>query len=229
MKVLVIQLSLTLCDPVDCMAPSCMEFSWQRYWSSCHFLLQGIFPTQASHSGLLRCRQIFTMWATSESVPEIQCFDPDFPEPVSCKGLPLRNINIVLSPSHRQSGVSNLWHSWYKCTLSSGDNAVPCRATQDRCVTVESSDKTWSTREGNGKAYQHFCLENPMNSCLVTQTCLTLCDLVDCSTPGFSVLHHLPKFAQTHVHWVSDAIQPFHPQSAPSLPAFNLSQHQGLF
>ena len=52
---------------------------------------------------------------------------------------------------------------------------------------------------------------------------------MDCSMPGFPVLHYLPKFAKTHVHWVSDAVQPFHPLSAPSPPAFNLSQHQGLF
>ena len=51
---------------------------------------------------------------------------------------------------------------------------------------------------------------------------------MNCSTPGFPVLHHLPQFAQTHVHWVSDAIQPFHPLSSHSSPAFNLSQHQGL-
>ena len=49
-----------------------------------------------------------------------------------------------------------------------------------------------------------------------------------CSTPGFSVLHHLPEFAQTHVHWVSEAIQPSHPLLSPSPPAFTISQHQGL-
>ena len=63
----------------------------------------------------------------------------------------------------------------------------------------------------------------------VAQSCPTLCDPMDCSTPGFHVLHHLPEFAQTHVHWVNDAIQPSHPLSSPSPPAFNLSQHQGLF
>ena len=56
-----------------------------------------------------------------------------------------------------------------------------------------------------------------------------LCDPMDCSTPGLPVLHHLPEFAQIHVHRVSDAIQPSHPLSSPSLPGFNLSQHQGLF
>ena len=50
-----------------------------------------------------------------------------------------------------------------------------------------------------------------------------------CSMPGFPVLQCLPEFAQTHVHWVSDAIQPSHPLSSPSPPALNLSQHQGLF
>jgi len=51
---------------------------------------------------------------------------------------------------------------------------------------------------------------------------------MDCSTPGFSVHHHLPELAQTHVHRVDDAIQPSHPLSHPSPSAFNLSQHQGL-
>ena len=63
----------------------------------------------------------------------------------------------------------------------------------------------------------------------VSQSCQTLCDPVDCSMPGFPVQHQLLELAQTHVHRVSDAIQPFHPLSSPSPPAFNLSQHQGLF
>ena len=64
---------------------------------------------------------------------------------------------------------------------------------------------------------------------LFTQSCPTLCDSMDCSPPGFPLLHHLPEFAETHVHWVRDAIQPSHPLSSPSPPTFNLSQHQGLF
>ena len=56
-----------------------------------------------------------------------------------------------------------------------------------------------------------------------------LCDSVDCSTPGLPVHHQLAEFTQTHVHWVGDAIQPSHPLLSPSLPTFNLSQHQGLF
>ena len=61
----------------------------------------------------------------------------------------------------------------------------------------------------------------------VAQSCLTLCDPMGCSTPGFPVHHQLLELAQTHVHPVGDAIQPSHPLSSPSPPAFNLSQHQG--
>ena len=65
--------------------------------------------------------------------------------------------------------------------------------------------------------------------CSGVNSCLTLCDPVDCSRPGFPVLHCLLEFAQTHVHWVGDANQPSHPLSSPSPPVLNLSQHQGLF
>ena len=63
----------------------------------------------------------------------------------------------------------------------------------------------------------------------VAQSCPTLCDSGDCSTPGLAVHHQLVELAQTQVHQVSDAIQPSHPLSSLSPPAFNLSQHQGLF
>ena len=61
------------------------------------------------------------------------------------------------------------------------------------------------------------------------QSCLTLCNHMDCSAPGLPVHHQLLEFTQTHVHRVGDAIQPSHPLSSPSPPALNLSQHQGLF
>ena len=62
----------------------------------------------------------------------------------------------------------------------------------------------------------------------VAQSCPTLCEPMDCSTSGLPVHHQLPEFIQTHVHWVSDAIQPSHPLSSPSPPTFNLSQHQSF-
>ena len=63
----------------------------------------------------------------------------------------------------------------------------------------------------------------------VAQSCLTLCDPMDCSTPGLPVHHQPLEFTPTHVHQVGDAIKPSHPLLSPSPPAFNLSQHQGLF
>ena len=62
----------------------------------------------------------------------------------------------------------------------------------------------------------------------VMQSCLNFCDPMNHSTPGLPVHHQLPEYIQTHVHRVSDAIQPTHPLSSPSPPALNLSQHQGL-
>ena len=71
-------------------------------------------------------------------------------------------------------------------------------------------------------SYQSCC-------CSVAESCLTLCDPMDCSTPGFPVLCHLPDPVQTHVHRVSDTIQPSHPLSSPSSPDPNPSQHQRVF
>ena len=64
--------------------------------------------------------------------------------------------------------------------------------------------------------------------CSVAKVCLALCHPTDCSTPGLPVHHQLLEFTQTHVHWVIDAIQPFHPLSSVSPPAFNLSQHRAF-
>ena len=64
--------------------------------------------------------------------------------------------------------------------------------------------------------------------CSVAQSCPTLCNPMDCSTPGLSIPHHLPKHAQVHAHYIGDAIQQSHPLM-PSSSALNLSRHQGLF
>ena len=66
-------------------------------------------------------------------------------------------------------------------------------------------------------------------SSIQSLSCVQLCDPMDCSMPDFPVHHQHPELAQTHVHRVSDAIQPYHPLLSPSPPAFSLSQHQGLF
>ena len=64
---------------------------------------------------------------------------------------------------------------------------------------------------------------------LSKESCPTLCDPMDCSTPSLPVPHYIPKFAQVHVHCICDAIQPSHPPTPSSPSALNLSQHQGLF
>ena len=68
-----------------------------------------------------------------------------------------------------------------------------------------------------------------VHCCSVTELCLSCCNPVNCSMPGFPVLHCLLVFAQIYVHWVCDTIQPFHPLSSSSLPALNLSKHQCFF
>ena len=139
--------------------------------------------------------------------------------------------------------------------LSGKEFACQCR----RCTSLGFDPWVWKiTGEGNGNPLQYPCLRKPMDRrawraivhevaesdvtmwlttsytccavlCWVTQLCLTLCDPMDCSMPGLSVHHQLPKLAQTHVHRLNDAIQPSHPLSSPSPPAVSLSRHQGLF
>ena len=75
---------------------------------------------------------------------------------------------------------------------------------------------------------QHVNLVYVQFSSSVAQSCLTLCNPMNCSTPGPPVHHQLPEFTQTHVHRVGDAIQPSHPLSSPSPPAPNPSQHQSF-
>ena len=108
------------------------------------------------------------------------------------------------------------------------------QAGEDRPIPLRRS---WSARAGprcwvgpwGGLAFSASTLTPSVQLSSVAQSCPTLCDPMDCSTPGFPVHHQLPELTHTHIHRVSDAILPSHPLSSPSPPAFNLSQHQGLF
>ena len=73
-------------------------------------------------------------------------------------------------------------------------------------------------------SFSYYCLSSVQFSS-VTQSCITLCDPMDCSRPGLPVYHQLLEFIQTHVHWVGNVIQPSHPLLSPSPPTFNLSQN----
>ena len=81
----------------------------------------------------------------------------------------------------------------------------------------------------NSNRLKNYILMNTVQFSSVAQSCPTLCNPMNCSTPGLPVHHHLPEFTQTHVHRVSDAIQPSHPRSSPSPPVPNPSQPQSLF
>ena len=98
---------------------------------------------------------------------------------------------------------------------------------QAEICSRESLNASWNYG-GEIKNVRHFCpWLVQFNS--VTQSCPTLCNPMICNMPGLPIHHHFPEFIQANVHWVSDAIQPSHHLSSPSPPAFNLSQHQGLF
>ena len=97
-------------------------------------------------------------------------------------------------------------------------------------------EKVQFQEDANGSAFFHIQLSS-LSSCIswansvssVAQSCPTLCNPMDSSMPGFPVCHQIPELAQTYVPWVCDATHPSHPLKSPFPPAFNLSQHQGLF
>ena len=105
------------------------------------------------------------------------------------------------------SGCPGLWH--------------PAGVIEMFCIliVVEQQGWIWLYQTPNKEKVQFSS---------VSQSCPTLCDPMDCSTPDFPVYYQLPESTH-HVHWVSDAIQPSHPLSSPSHPTFNISQNQGLF
>ena len=122
--------------------------------------------------------------------------------------------------------VSSQWADWLSGLLKGRSTGLFCffflsRAWQSIVDSVTKSQAQLKWLSTQTYTFISCC-------CSVTQSRPTVWDLTYWSTPGSSVLHYLPEFAQTHVHWVSDAIQPIHPLSSPS-SAFNLSQHQGLF
>ena len=112
----------------------------------------------------------------------------------------------------------------WKGFVPGGLHRVSCAVGKKR-VSLEKSE--WALK-GQGVTVRSSNV-NTLQFSSVAQLCPTLRDPMDCSRPGFPVHYQLPELAQTHVHWVGDTIQPSHPLSSPFPPAFNLSQHQGLF
>ena len=106
------------------------------------------------------------------------------------------------------------FYIWKKITIQ--------KASTLRRVEMRRT-KIWYAAAWPLKSHVTYNVISIVVPCSVAKSCPTLCNPMDCSTLGFPVLHCLLEFAQTHVHWVSDAIQPSHPLLPPSPPAFNLS------
>ena len=138
--------------------------------------------------------------------------------------MPLVSAPLTSFPCSRQTGSSEMsvWlgHSW-------GQTSGFSKPLGQRFLDLNpKACEGCLPSDPQPNALLPFCF---FWCCSVTKSCPSLCHSRDCSTSGFPVLHCLPELAQTHVHWVGDAMQPCHPQSPPSSPALNVSQHQGLF
>ena len=155
--------------------------------------------------------------------------------------------------------LAPLWGTFRQVRASQVVQAVknPPANTGDVRDTGSITGLGRSPRRGHGNPLQYSCLENPTDReawqvtvhrvaksqirpkwprmhthiqfSSVAQSCPTLCNPMNRSTPGLPVHHHLSEFTQTHVHRVRDPIQPSHPRLSPSPPASNPSQHQSLF
>ena len=127
-------------------------------------------------------------------------------------------------PRKKQCNIKDARQGENKVILNQAEFIDTCALTRDSKVNVSAS-RYYASQSGS------VCVSETLAQQFssVTQLCPTLCDPMNCSTPGLPVHHQLPEFTQTHVHWVGDAIQPSHPLSSPSPPALNPSQHQGLF
>ena len=113
-------------------------------------------------------------------------------------------------------GYSRWWHK--ESDMNEWLNSKPKILHGDDCFSW-LAETSWDRRNFLPRIMCFIACTLPFSS--VAQSCLTLCDPMDCSMPVLSVHHQLPEFTQTHVHWVGDAIQPSHPLVFPSPPAFN--------
>ena len=155
---LVAQLCPTLADPWTTRLLCPWDFPGKNTGVGSHFLLQGIFLTQESNTRLLcwgQCPALQAVSLPTESPGSWYGTHIYIKEYYSViKRNAFQPVQETSQSDHMDQALSNSMKLW----------AMPCRAIQDRRVMVESSDKMWSTGEGNGKSLQYSCLENPMNS-----------------------------------------------------------------
>ena len=129
--------------------------------------------------------------------------------------------------------VRNSWgiNPWaFSLIYSHPSSSLISPSPKASCITPPHADNAQvSTSADSSPSLQAPNTHSLLRIGSVAQSCLTLCDPMNRSTPGLPIHHQLPESTQTHVHGVRDAIQPSHPLSSPFPPSLNLSQHQGLF
>ena len=152
-------------------------------------------------------------------------FSWDFPVAQTIKNLPAMQETRVQSLGQEKGNGNPLQHSSWR---------VPWTEDTGRLQSL-GLQRVWHNWVTNTTSLlldicsPYMSIRTSVQFNLVAQSCPTLFDPTDFSMPGLPVHHQLLKFTQTHVHKVSDTIQPSHPLSPPSPPTFNVSQHQGLF
>ena len=158
----------------------------------------------------------------------------------------LYNVTLLLFLSRRHSSHQEelIFFTFWIWALANGTlkNVIQQRLEKCLNISISASLRTLShqvnemcllkkitKRTPQPYPSQKLANQHTLQFSSVAQLCPTLCNPMNCSTPGLPVHHQLREFTQTHVHWVSDAIQPSHPLSSPSPPAPNPSEHQSLF
>ena len=139
----------------------------------------------------------------------------------SCLKVFIHHLSLGFPCSSLVKNPPAMWETWFDAWVGK----IPGEGRVFWPGEFHGQYSPWGHRELDTTEW--LSLSSSVSS--VAQSCPTLCDPINCSTPGLPVYHQLPKFTQTHVHRVGDAIQPSHPLSSPSPPPPNPSQHQSLF
>ena len=147
--------------------------------------------------------------------------------PFHYRGLECKNRKWRNTWSNKQ-----IWPSSTEWSRAKVNRVLPRERTgHSKHPLPTTQEKTLHMEITNGRLWNqiHYIQFSSVQFISVVQSCPTLCDPINCSAPGLPAHHQLLEFTQTHVHCVSEAIQPFHPLSSPSSPVLNLSQHHDLF
>ena len=208
----------TLCDPVDCSPPgSSVHGIFQARvleWIAISFSRGSSWPRDWTQVSCTAGRY-FSIWATREALNKVRNIQ-FLSEKSACEWVPEeipkrpRYLQRRLLAAHSVPSLRGSSHALFA-------NHIRPNVSSTLHVLVGFALFSASQIGAAG-----------LDKNTVTKSCPSLCEPMGCSTPGFPALHYHPELAQTHIHWVSDAIQLSHPLSPPSSPALNLSQYQGL-